>query len=78
MQLAGIHVQPLLVGNRAPLQCLALKEALALLPNGSVQSVSWQNKALTGRTLEGRLLALTKCAVRQLNFRCGLFHPPPS
>ena len=25
-----------------------------------------------------RLVALTKCAVRPLNFRCGLFHPPPS
>ena len=25
-----------------------------------------------------RLVALTKCVVRPLNFRCGLFHPPPS
>ena len=25
-----------------------------------------------------RLVALTMCAVRSLNFRCGLFHPPPS
>ena len=25
-----------------------------------------------------RLVALTKCTVRPLNFRCGLFHPPPS
>ena len=53
MQPAGIHVQPLLVGNRAPLQCIALKEALVLLPSGSIQNVSWQRMALTGRALEG-------------------------
>ena len=53
MQPAGIHIQHLLVGNRAPLQCIALKEALVLLPSGSVQSVSWQSMALTGRALEG-------------------------
>ena len=25
-----------------------------------------------------RLVALTRCAARPLNLRCGLFHPPPS
>ena len=73
-----------------PVHDLALKEALVLLPSGSVQSVSWQSMALSGRALEGpvtaellaiwpiRLVALTKCTVRPLNFRCGLFHPPLS
>ena len=32
---AGIHIQPILVGNRAPLQCIVLKET-PLLPSGSV------------------------------------------
>ena len=35
VQPAGIHIQPILVGNRAPLQCIALKET-PLLPSGSV------------------------------------------
>ena len=37
-------------------------------------------RPLNGRMLANwpaRLVALTKCAIRTLNTRCGLFHPPP-
>ena len=37
----------------APVHDIAVEEALVLLPSGSVQSVSWQSMALTGRALEG-------------------------
>ena len=41
----------------APVHDLASKEALVLLPSGSVQSVSWQSMALSGRALEGPVTA---------------------
>ena len=42
---------------------------------------SSSRRARNGRMLATwpmRLAALTKCTVRPLNFRCGLFHPSPS
>ncbi len=55
MQPAGIRIQPII--RREPCAALvhglALKEALALLPSGSVQNLSWQSMAMNGRAPGG-------------------------
>ena len=61
MRPAGIHVQAILSREpcTAPIHDLVLKEALALLPSGNVQNLSYESMVLSGRGLESPVRRLT-------------------